>query len=66
MIFDVSGARLAPVGTGRLSGEVEVVQAGDAEHGVMNAVTLEAAVAEDLPVLHTGEDVLDAGPDLLV
>lgn len=39
---------------------------GDAEHGVVDAVALETAVAEDLPGLHAGEDVLDAGPDLLV
>ncbi len=32
----------------------------------MDAVAFEAAVAEDFPGLHTGEDVLDAGPDLLV
>ncbi|GAA3499084.1 hypothetical protein GCM10019016_061870 [Streptomyces prasinosporus] len=50
----------------RLSGESEVVQAGDAEHGVVDAVAFEAAVAEDLPGLHAGEDVLDAGADLLV
>lgn len=45
------------------SGECEVVQAGDAEHGVVDAVAFEAAVAEDLPALHAGECVLDAGPD---
>lgn len=39
---------------------------GDAEHGVVDAVALEAAVAKDLPGLHPGEDVLDAGADLLV
>jgi hypothetical protein len=39
---------------------------GDAEHGVVHSVALEAAVAEDLPGLHAGEDVLDAGPDSLV
>ncbi len=48
------------------SGEGEVVQAGDAEHGVVDAVALEAAVAEDLPALHAGEGVLDAGADLAV
>ena len=32
----------------------------------MDAVTLEAAVAEDLPGLHPGEYVLDACLDLLV
>lgn len=50
----------------RLSAEGEVVHPGDAEHGVVDAVTFEAAVAEDLPGLHPGEGVLDAGPDLLV
>lgn len=48
------------------SGEGEVVQAGDTEHGVVDAVVLEAAVAEDLPALHAGEGVLDAGSHLAV
>ncbi|GAA2518813.1 hypothetical protein GCM10010393_59680 [Streptomyces gobitricini] len=39
---------------------------GDAEHGVVNVVALEAAVAEDLPGLPAGKDMLDPGPDLLV
>src|SRR5881398_2730437 len=47
-------------------GEGEVVQSGDAEHGVVDAVALEAAVAEDLPGLHAGEGVLDAGADFAV
>ena len=47
-------------------GEGEVVQAGNAEHGVVYAVTFDAAVAQDLPALHAGEDVLDAGADLAV
>lgn len=42
------------------------MEAGDAEHGVMDAVALQAAVAEDLPALHVGEGVLDAGADLPV
>ena len=42
------------------------MQAGDAEHGVVDAVALESAVAEDLPGIHAGEGVLDAGPDLAV
>lgn len=50
----------------RLSSDSEVVYASDPEHGVMDAVTLEAAVAEDLPSLHAGEGVLDASSDLLV
>lgn len=52
--------------TVRLSGEDEVVQAGDAEHGVVDAVAFQAAVAEDLPALHPGEGVLDAGSDFAV
>lgn len=32
-----------------LSGEGQVVQPGDAEHGLVNAVALEAAVPQDLP-----------------
>lgn len=39
---------------------------GDAEHGVVDAIAFEAAVAEDLPGLHAGEDMLHAGSDLLV
>jgi hypothetical protein len=62
MIYDMLVDLLVPP----LPGEGEVVQAGDAEHGVVDAVAFEAAVAEDLPGLHTGEDVLDAGADLLV
>lgn len=49
-----------------LSGEDEVVHPGDTEHSVVDAVAFEAAVAEDLPGLHAGEDVLDPCPDLLV
>ena len=47
-------------------GKDEVVRAGHSKHGVVNSVASQAAVAEDLPGLHAGEDVLDAGPDLLV
>lgn len=47
-------------------GQREVVQAGDAEHGVVDAVAFHAAVAEDLPDLHTGEGVLNAGAGLAV
>lgn len=47
-----------------VTGEGEVVHAGDAEHGMAHAVALEAAVAEDLPGLRTGEGVLYAGADL--
>ena len=56
----------AETGLSLLLGPEEVVQAGDAEHGVVNSVALEAAVAQDLPGLHAREDVLDAGSDLLV
>ena len=41
------------------------MQAGDAKHGVMDCVAFGAADAQDLPGLHPGEDVLDAGADLL-
>jgi hypothetical protein len=49
-----------------LSCEGEVVHPGDAEHGLVDAVAFEAAVTEDLPGLHAGEGVLDAGADLFV
>lgn len=48
------------------SGEGEVAQAGDAEPGAVDAVTFEAAVAENLPGLHADEYMLDAGTDLLM
>src|SRR6478752_7165591 len=66
MIFGSPQAWLAGVRPACLSGEGEVVHSGDAEHGVVDSVAFEAAVAEDLPGLHPGEGVLDAGPDLLV
>jgi hypothetical protein len=50
----------------RSPSEGEVVEAGDAEQGVVDAVAFETAVAEDLPGLHAGEGVLDAGADLAV
>jgi hypothetical protein len=50
----------------RLRGLEEVVQAGDAEDGVVDAVTLQTAVAQNVPGLHAGEDVLDGGANLLV
>ncbi|MGC0397841.1 tetratricopeptide (TPR) repeat protein [Streptomyces sp. SAI-126] len=37
-----------------------------AEHCVVDAVAFHAAVTTDLPALHAGEDVLDAGSDLAV
>lgn len=49
-----------------LSGECEVVQAGDAEDRMVDAVAFESAVAQDLPALHTGEGVLDSGTNLFV
>lgn len=42
------------------------MQAGDPEHGVVDSVALEAAVAEDLPGLHALECMLDAGANLFV
>lgn len=45
-----------------LSGEGHVVQSGDAEHGLVNAVALESAVAQDLPVLQPGQRVFHSGP----
>ncbi|GLP69031.1 hypothetical protein TUSST3_56540 [Streptomyces sp. TUS-ST3] len=36
------------------------------EHRVVDAVAFQAAVTQDLPALHAGEDVLDAGSDLAV
>lgn len=45
----------------RLRDESGVVQLGDAERGVVDAVTLQAAVAQDLPALHSGQGVFDAG-----
>lgn len=51
-----AGARSA-----RLSVEGEVVQAGDAEHGVADAVAFEAAVAEGLPALDTHGPVAGRG-----
>lgn len=45
MILDSVETRSVAVLPVRLSGEGEVVQAGDAEHGVMDAVAFESAVA---------------------
>ncbi|GGT03544.1 hypothetical protein GCM10010254_24850 [Streptomyces chromofuscus] len=39
---------------------------GDAQHGLVDAVAFQAAVAEDLPGLRAGEGALDAGADLAV
>lgn len=50
-----SGMGEAVVRTAGLSGEGEVVHAGDAEHGVMDAVALQAAVAEVLRAAFTSE-----------
>lgn len=66
MISGSSRAWLATVWPADPSGEGEVVQPGDAKHGVVDAFAFEAAVSEDLPGLHEGEGVLDAGTDLLV
>jgi hypothetical protein len=43
----------------------QVVQAGDTEYRAMDAFAFEPAVTQDLPSLHPGEDVLNAGTDLL-
>jgi hypothetical protein len=43
-----------------------VVQPGDAEHGVVDAVAIEAAVATDLPGVHADADMPGAGEDLAV
>jgi hypothetical protein len=50
MISDVAGGLLVSASPGKDG----VVQAGDAEHGVMDAVALQEAVTEDLPALHAG------------
>lgn len=42
--------------------ESEVVQAGDAGHGVADGVAVQAAVAEDFPPLHVREAVLGSSP----
>lgn len=42
------------------------MHAGDAAHGVVDAVSLEATITQNLPALHAGEDVLDASSHLLV
>lgn len=49
-----------------LSSKVEIVQPGDAAHGVVDTVALEPAVAEAFPGLHPGKDVLHSRTDLLV
>ncbi|GAB3110436.1 hypothetical protein GCM10027160_10640 [Streptomyces calidiresistens] len=43
-----------------------MVEAGDAEHGVTDAVAFQAAGVKDLPGLPTGEDLIDADTDLAV
>lgn len=44
-----------------LSGEGQVVQSGDAEHGLVNAVGLESAGLQDFPVLEPGQGVFHSG-----
>lgn len=66
MLFEPVDSWSGVMWLARLSGEGEVVQVGDAEHGVVDAVAFEAVVAQDLPALHAGEGVLDAGADLFV
>jgi hypothetical protein len=60
MISEWPWAWWAAVPPGGLSSEGEVGHPCDTEHGVVDAVAFETAVAEDLPGLHAGEDVLDA------
>lgn len=43
-----------------LSSEGQVVQPGGAEHGLVNAVALESAVLQDLPVLQSRQGVFHA------
>lgn len=59
-------AVVALVVRGWSGGAGEVVEAGDAAHRDRDAFALQAAVAEDLPGLHSCEGVLDAGSDLSV
>lgn len=47
-------------------GKDEVVQAGDVEHGAVNTVALQPAVAKDLLALHPGEGVLHTNTDYAV
>jgi hypothetical protein len=65
MICEWSWARTA-ARLGGLSGAGEVVHPCDTEHGVVRAIAFETAVTEDLPGLHAGEDVFNAGADLFV
>lgn len=44
-----------------LLGEGHVVESGDAEHGLVNAVAFESAVPQDLPVLQSGQSVFHSG-----
>ena len=59
----ISGMTVDPLLVSSSSGQSEVVQADDAEHGEVDAVAFQTAVAEDLPGLHEGEGVLDADAD---
>src|ERR1051325_2134880 len=43
-----------------LSSEGQVVQSGDAGHGLVNSVALESAVPQDLPVLQPRQGVFHA------
>lgn len=49
---------IPPTGLGRRDAVIE--------HGMVDAVAFEAAVAGDFPGLHAGEGVLDARADLAV
>ncbi|GAA1238159.1 hypothetical protein GCM10009578_093870 [Streptomyces rhizosphaericus] len=62
----IYGALISLRGCYQSPGEGEVVRASYAKHGMVDAVALEAAVAEHLPVLHSGEGMLDMGANLAV
>lgn len=49
-----------------LSSEGKVVQPRDTGDGVLNAVAFETTVAQDLPVLHPGKDMLNASANATV
>jgi hypothetical protein len=48
------------------AGQSEVVQAGDAEHGVIDTVALEATVAENLPPLGIDDDLMAGGVPVIL
>lgn len=67
-VAEVTARQVRRAGRGGASPAVsscqgEVVHGGDGLDGVVEAITFLTAVAEDFPVLHAGEGVLDAGTD---